>query len=76
MKVKLSDFAIEALKRAARGPFPAQETNPGVKNKLVTAGLATCVMLPTPYKSRKGDVSHLQITEAGRERLRHEGADA
>lgn len=65
----LSKNALRALIDVAEKPVPSQEINPGVCRKLVAMNLAIYVMLPTPYKTRKGDISHLTATGAGREHV-------
>ncbi len=54
---------------ALLGPEPAQETNPGVINRLERENLAERFLAPTPYRTRKGNIPWLRITEAGRFRL-------
>lgn len=61
----LSASALAALRQLKSGPIPRQEFNPGVCDRLERGGLAEIVRRPSPYKTVKGDVAHLQITEAG-----------
>ena len=35
-------------------PMPAQEINPGVRDRLLRAGYVEIVRLPSPYKKHKG----------------------
>lgn len=73
--VPLSEFALYALRSIESRPAPAQRFNPGVNRKLVEAGLAHYVMLPSPYERTAGtSISHLEITIGGTERLRIERA--
>lgn len=62
----LSEKAKDALRGLLAHPQPSQEYNPGVVNRLLREALVELVDLPSPYRTRKGNVSHLQITEAGR----------
>ncbi len=62
----LSAHALEVLRRLAVADIPRQEINPGVVNRLFRENLVELVMLPSPYKTVRGDVRHLRITEAGR----------
>lgn len=67
---ELSIHCFRALYDIERSPQPAQRFNPGVCRKLVTDGFATNEMLPSPYRQSRGSaISHLQITDKGRERL-------
>ncbi len=52
------------------GPIPAQEINPGVINRLEREGLAERYLAPTPYRTRKGNINWMRITEAGRAKLK------
>ena len=76
VSARLSEHAMDALSRAARGAFPSQEANPGVVRKLVEEGLAVIIPGPSPYRSHKPGtpVNFLHATDAGRaelERARH-----
>lgn len=66
--MELSETAYRALRGALRGPYPTQETNPGVVRALMTRGYVEVVDLPSPYRSHKRTktVPHLRITEAGK----------
>lgn len=70
----LSATALACLRSLLSGPRPKSDVNPGVVNRLTRTGagdpLAELVSLPSPYKTRKGElVLHLQITDAGRGHL-------
>lgn len=70
-KLELSAFCLSALRRAKDEIFPCQEINAGVSHKLITQGLITIVMRPSPYQRSKGvGIGHVQITDAGRARLK------
>lgn len=74
MTSKLSSHAAACLKQiVSEGPLPAQQFNPGVIGKLVREGLATCVHLPSPYKTGNGKmIPHLEATIKARV-MREEG---
>lgn len=66
----LTQSAINALRTLRERPFPRQQFNPGVANRLEREDLAIEVSLPSPYATHKGKrIAHLQITEAGGRRL-------
>jgi hypothetical protein len=65
----LSDVALAALRLVARDPLPRHRLNPGVSTRLRQENLVEIVDLPSPYKTKKGLLPHLRITDAGRERL-------
>lgn len=65
----LSSAAMTTLAEIERAPLPRQEVNPGVAGRLERESLVEFVELPSPYKTRKGKVTHLQITETGRRKL-------
>lgn len=65
----LTEKAKDALRGLLTGPEPAQEYNPGVVNRLRREALVELVQLPSPYKTRKGNIAHLRITEAGRKAI-------
>jgi hypothetical protein len=65
----LSDVALAALSWVARGPLPRHKLNPGVTTRLRREALIEVVDLPSPYKTKKGLLPHLRITDAGRARL-------
>ncbi len=66
----LTPTAIAALRSIVDGPIPRQAFNSGVARRLEREQLVEHVQLPSPYSTRKGDVTHLKITEAGRARLK------
>ena len=51
------------------GQTPAQTINPGVVNRLAREGLIELYLAPTPYRTRKGRINWLRITEVGLRRL-------
>jgi|WetSurMetagenome_2_1015567.scaffolds.fasta_scaffold157851_2 hypothetical protein len=61
----LTEAAKKVLREIARAPMPRQEVNPGVADRLCREALVEDRDLPSPYKTRKGMVKHLAITEAG-----------
>lgn len=66
----LSAHAITELRNIARSPEPTVGVNPGVINRLMRENLVEIVRLPSPFKTHKAKaIDHLQITDAGRERL-------
>jgi len=65
----LSQIALDALVAIEKKPAPRQTLNPGLVNRLLREALVESVYLPSPWKSVKRSVEHLQITAAGRERL-------
>lgn len=62
----LSDFARSELASLQRRPRPRQDINAGVVDRLLRGAFVEIVSLPSPYKTVKGNVEHLQITNAGR----------
>ncbi|MBE0599891.1 MAG: hypothetical protein IH568_01110 [Burkholderiaceae bacterium] len=66
-----SPHAMECLRRAARAPFPAQEINFTVRDKLLDFGYAVLEDRPSPYQThRKGQtVAFIVCTDAGRSAL-------
>lgn len=63
----LSAHAIAELRDIDRRPVPRSAVNPGVANRLLREALVKTVMLPSPFKTHKGqNVAHLEITEAGK----------
>lgn len=64
----ISNHAIRILYQASRKPFPAQEVNPGVSQKLVALGYVNLVEMPSPYPSHKrGTKVHFLVpTDAGK----------
>lgn len=69
----LSAHAIAELKDIALRPVPCCSVNPGVQNRLRREQLVEIVALPSPFKTHKGgNAPHLQITQAGRDRLAKE----
>jgi len=65
----LTDAAKTALKLLTRRALPAQEFNPGIVDRLTRGDLAEIVQMPSPYKTRSGNIAFLRITEAGRREL-------
>lgn len=61
----LTPSAIEQLRAIKRHPIPRQEVNPGHYDRFVRGDLVATTMLPSPYKTVKGDVAHLILTDAG-----------
>lgn len=68
-KATLSDKGIRTLAALALAPMPRQEINPGLARKLLLEALAEEIVLPSPYRTVKGDVLYLRITGAGLARL-------
>lgn len=65
----LSSATMATLRRLADfGPEPKSEVNPGVVRRLTTCAepLAEVVDLPSPHKTRPGNVAHLRIAATGR----------
>jgi hypothetical protein len=56
----LSECARAALASLDRGPRPCGELNPGVVNRLLREPGVELVDLPSPYRTRKGNVAHLR----------------
>lgn len=56
-------MAMDSLKRA---PIPTGELNPGVVDRLLREGCCEIAMLPSPYKSVKGNVPHLRLLRGPR----------
>lgn len=67
-----SAHAMECLRRAWADPFPAQEVNFTVRDKLLLWGYARTEERPSPYKSHKPGrrVPFLVCTQAGYEALK------
>lgn len=64
----LSKHAVYALRRLANeGPTPRQEFNPGVVNRLVREDLAKMEQRPSPYRTVRGNVSFLVLTNSGKQ---------
>lgn len=64
----ISDHAESVLRNL---PLPAQEINPGVRGRLLQAGYAEIVKLPSPYKKHKGaDIDHYAVSAKGRAYLK------
>ena len=62
----LSAHALGELRAIARAPIPAQELNPGVRNRLMREFLIELVSMKSPYKVHKGGTcEHVRITDAG-----------
>lgn len=70
-KTPPSNHAMRCLDQAATRPYPAQEVNFTVRDKLVLWGYATTEDRPSPYKTHKPGrrVPFLVATIAGREAL-------
>lgn len=66
-----SAHAMDCLARAAREPFPAQEVNFTVRDKLTLFGYANLEQRPSPYVTHKPGrmVPYLVCTDAGRKAL-------
>lgn len=62
----LSALARAELQGLLRGPWPRQEVNPGVVNRLLRGGFVELVDMPSIYPTRKGNIQFLRITDAGR----------
>jgi len=60
----LSEHARSAIKSLAHGPSPACEFNPGVVDRLLRESYIELVVLPSPYKTRKGNIQHLRLIVA------------
>lgn len=65
----LSPTALTVLASLLSAPVPRQEVNHGVRARLFFEKLVEEVELPSPYRTKKGKVLHLQITPAGQEAL-------
>ena len=67
-KTPPSPHAMDCLRRCIRAPFPAQEVNFTVRDKLLAWGYATIEPRPSPYKTHKPgrQVDYLISTDAGR----------
>lgn len=68
-----SRHAMDCLARAAFRPFPSQEINFTVRDKLIAFGYAELVDMPSPYKTHKPGtrISFLVATDAGRAALKN-----
>lgn len=66
-----SEHAMACLRRMAREPFPSQEINFTVRDKLVLFGYAELFEAPSPYKTHKPGkrVTFIRATDAGRAAL-------
>lgn len=63
----LSPHAADILRGLCGGPWPAQEINPGVINRLLREDLIVMVQKPSPYQTGKGQpINFAEITPAGR----------
>lgn len=65
----LTAHALAELRSLLAGPRPTQAFNPGVVDRLTREDLATIGRMPSPYKTRRGTVPALEITDAGRRAL-------
>lgn len=63
--VSLPPTSLQVLTGLQRGAIPRAEINPGVTTKLYHLGLAREVSRPSPFKTVKGLVLHVEITESG-----------
>ena len=61
----LSEAALHTLSELRDAYIPAQEINPGLLNRLDRGGLVDYSDRPSPYKTRKGMVSHVTISDQG-----------
>lgn len=70
-KTPPSKHAMACLDRAWVKPYPAQEVNFTVRDKLMAWGYVDLVDMPSPYATHKAGrtVPHLVITDAGRAAL-------
>lgn len=66
-----SKHAMNMLRNAYNQPFPAQEVNFTVRDKLILLGLAELRDQPSPYKSHKlgRTVPFLFVTDKGKKAL-------
>lgn len=66
-----SKHAMRCLSIAALAPFPAQEVNFTVRDKLILFGYARLEERPSPYKTHRDGrtVPYLVVTDAGRAAL-------
>jgi len=62
----LSALAKKTLRSLLTAPVPRQEINAGLCWKLEEGGLVETCWLPNPYKTKRGTVRYLRITDAGR----------
>lgn len=65
VKPPISPKAMDALAEIVAAPVPCQEINSGIVHKLEDKGFGVRVDLPSPYRTVKGTVAHLKITDAG-----------
>lgn len=69
----LSTHALEELRNIAEAPLPRCTVNPGVANRLTRENLVQGIQMGSPFPTHKGaNIEHLEITDAGRERLAQE----
>lgn len=72
----LSAHALAELRDIAASPVPAVSVNAGVVARLLREGLVIIMQLRSPFRTHKGKlIAHLEITDAGRQRLKA-GGDA
>lgn len=64
-----SKHAMGCLRAAVRKPYPAQEINFTVRDKLIQFGYAALVKGPSPYKTHKAGtmIDFITATDLGRE---------
>ncbi len=66
----LSSAGFATLRSLRHRLIPTQEVNPGLVNRLMRDNLVEIVEHPSPYATHRGkSISHLRITEAGRQRV-------
>lgn len=65
----LTEHGWRALEMLFRGAVPAQVINAGVVNRLLREDLAELYLAPTPYRTRKGNISWLRITQTSFEKV-------
>jgi hypothetical protein len=63
-KKPISDHSDRVLRSL---PLPAQEINPGARGRLLQAGYAEIVDMPSPYKKHRGAlIPFYAVSEKGR----------
>lgn len=60
-----SEAALGILRQLRQGAIPRHDINPGIANRLLREALVESVQMRSPYKTVKGQVAHLRITDAG-----------
>ena len=61
----LTAHARAVLAEIEKAPVPASTVNPGVRTKLINAGFAEIVQLPSPYKTVRGQINFLRRANQG-----------